>query len=540
MSTVTTVESIAELTAIQSPEEGQTVYVKFYYQGLNKGGGKFIYASGKKAINDYGLTINGWVREFDCVPNVFMFGAIGDNTNNDTDAFQKAVDAVTDLYVPRGVFLCNVNLKKSFNITGSGKESILKPYDINKPILTNINISSLSWSNDSVSNLALKSSNFTGVGFSYGVLPAVNDYYGVGRVVMNNVWFSGFMHGIRKVNGNIGNKYYNCNFENCKYGVYASSNQVAIPNSLAIMHSGCDMYYSCNFSENAIAGAAYYDKTHGTGQWLFNHCTFQFNKGFGLFMDFDIPSTLFSPIIIMNSWFEENGGNQVVIDRVNGTSQSMNSEARYISGTIDVVVVGSEDSKTRLGIGVDKPKSTLHIHDKSLPMLQLTSDSTGSEDRNNGGLIYVTESDLMIQNKENGRLYLVNSAGMVELDLSGNFLSRKGKIGYGGGAGSYILQYSFKDRSVTCNFPSGCVRMAASALGANSSVAFVLENNFIYQDDVVIVNVRSMPSGNSDLYSVRASNIKTGSCHIILKNESNTILSEYVEVNFCIVSCGNS
>ncbi|MFH3579343.1 hypothetical protein WAH98_20485, partial [Acinetobacter baumannii] len=83
----------------------------------------------------------------------------------------------------------------------------------------------------------------------------------------------------------------------------------------------------------------------------------------------------------------------------------MNSEARYISGTIDVVVVGSEDSKTRLGIGVDKPKSTLHIHDKSLPMLQLTSDSTGSEDRNNGGLIYVTESDLMIQNKENGRLY---------------------------------------------------------------------------------------------------------------------------------------
>ncbi|MFH3579763.1 hypothetical protein WAH98_22630, partial [Acinetobacter baumannii] len=75
--------------------------------------------------------------------------------------------------------------------------------------------------------------------------------------------------------------------------------------------------------------------------------------------------------------------------------------------------------------------------------------------------------------------------GMVELDLSGNFLSRKGKIGYGGGAGSYILQYSFKDRSVTCNFPSGCVRMAASALGANSSVAFVLENNFIYQDDVV-------------------------------------------------------
>ncbi|MFX9939013.1 hypothetical protein ABTP77_21900, partial [Acinetobacter baumannii] len=72
-------------------------------------------------------------------------------------------------------------------------------------------------------------------------------------------------------------------------------------------------------------------------------------------MDFDIPSTLFSPIIIMNSWFEENGGNQVVIDRVNGTSQSMNSEARYISGTIDVVVVGSEDSKTRLGIGVDKP-----------------------------------------------------------------------------------------------------------------------------------------------------------------------------------------
>ncbi len=43
MSTVTTVESIAELTAIQSPEEGQTVYVKSYYQGLNKGGVSFFF-----------------------------------------------------------------------------------------------------------------------------------------------------------------------------------------------------------------------------------------------------------------------------------------------------------------------------------------------------------------------------------------------------------------------------------------------------------------------------------------------------------------
>ncbi len=63
MSTITTVESIAELTAIQSPEEGQTVYVKSYYQGLAKGGGNFIFESSKLAIKNDVTIFNGWVRD---------------------------------------------------------------------------------------------------------------------------------------------------------------------------------------------------------------------------------------------------------------------------------------------------------------------------------------------------------------------------------------------------------------------------------------------------------------------------------------------
>lgn len=62
MNTITTVESIAELIAIQNPVDGQTVYVKSYHAGLGKGGGHFVFDSTKLLINDFGVTINGWSR----------------------------------------------------------------------------------------------------------------------------------------------------------------------------------------------------------------------------------------------------------------------------------------------------------------------------------------------------------------------------------------------------------------------------------------------------------------------------------------------
>lgn len=535
-SIVTAVESIAELLAIENPEERQTVYVKSYHTGLGKGDGTFTYNSMRINENDGGLVLNGWVRQNENKANVLMFGAVGDGTTNDSVSIQKAIDAIYDLYIPEGIYLCNVILDKSFNICGSGKETILKPFNLNQPVLTNINLQSLSWNNDSLSNIEIRSTGGTGIGFSYGMLPAVNDYYGVGRVSMNNVKFNGLEKGIHKVNGNIGNKYYSCDFEYCKYGVYATSNQVSIPESTAIMHSGCDSYFSCNFSENTIAGVAYYDKTHGTGQWLFENCSFQFNKGFGLFFDFDIPDNLFSPIVFMNTWFEENGGNQVTIDRVNGQSQTLLSTHKFVFGTSDVITMGGEDYNTRMGIGVLAPKRTLHIHDKDAAMIQLTTNNTGSTDANRGGLVYFSYRDLILENKEEiGRLLLHTVLGKVEIDSLGNLVSRKAKIGYGKGAGVVVTQMGNKDQTVTCNSPSGRIITASTALASSSDITFVMNNSYILDTDVVVVNIKYTPSGTKQ-YAVSVSGIDNGSCTITIKNNSNNALSEAIEINYCVIA----
>ncbi|MFA9162065.1 hypothetical protein ACEP13_14765, partial [Enterococcus faecium] len=188
--------------------------------------GTFIYDSAKANINNGGTIINGWVRQYTGLANIFMFGAKGfteaEPNIDDTLPIQRAIDAMRDVYIPEGEFKCNLVLTNSFNIRGSGKGTILLPYDSSKPVMTNINRSSLGWNNDTVMDLEIRSlgfndRNLTGTGFQFGLYPAQEGYSSVGRIVMRNVRIQGFEKGIHKVNGNIGNKYYDCSFEYNKY-----------------------------------------------------------------------------------------------------------------------------------------------------------------------------------------------------------------------------------------------------------------------------------------------------------------------------------
>lgn len=108
MSTITTVESIAELLAIQSPVDGQTVFVKSYHTGLSMGGGTFTYDSTKYMQNDGGVIVNGWVRtHFESITPLF-FGSKGDAVFDDRPGFQMAIDYLRnnnggELVVPKPI-----------------------------------------------------------------------------------------------------------------------------------------------------------------------------------------------------------------------------------------------------------------------------------------------------------------------------------------------------------------------------------------------------------------------------------------------------
>ena len=123
------VNSINDLLNINSPQDNDRVFVKSYHEGLNKGGGFFVYDSTRSLENDGGLVIKGWVRVgFDGV-NAFMFGAIGDGVADDTIAIQKAIDTVNKLNIPTGTYLISAPikiLKSNVHITGDGASSILR------------------------------------------------------------------------------------------------------------------------------------------------------------------------------------------------------------------------------------------------------------------------------------------------------------------------------------------------------------------------------------------------------------------------------
>lgn len=81
--TVESVESIAEMIAIQNPKDGQIVNTKSYHAGLNKGACSYYYDITRATENNGGSIINGWVA-IDITSNTEQWGAKLDGVTNDT------------------------------------------------------------------------------------------------------------------------------------------------------------------------------------------------------------------------------------------------------------------------------------------------------------------------------------------------------------------------------------------------------------------------------------------------------------------------
>ena len=95
-------ETVAQLAGIINPRIGQRIDVKSYHAGQGKGGGTFVYDATKASVNDGGIIINGWVRQYFGVIDPYMFGAWGDWDaynqvgHDDTVAFQKCLDYIAN------------------------------------------------------------------------------------------------------------------------------------------------------------------------------------------------------------------------------------------------------------------------------------------------------------------------------------------------------------------------------------------------------------------------------------------------------------
>ncbi len=98
------VESIEALRQFEPVRDRQIVYVKSYYAGSNVGGGEFYADLSDKATADNRgtviVTTNGirWKRVYQQITPL-DFGAIGDNTADDTAIFKQIEQVVTHAYI---------------------------------------------------------------------------------------------------------------------------------------------------------------------------------------------------------------------------------------------------------------------------------------------------------------------------------------------------------------------------------------------------------------------------------------------------------
>lgn len=124
-----TVDSIADLLAIENPKDGMRVFVKSFHVGLNLGGSDFF------AKEKTGLTIDNiltfpssnpglyWVRTNYATVTPLMAGAVGDGVYDDTDGIQKCVNVARyiDMRYRNWNTISKISIPsyRSFNLYGS-------------------------------------------------------------------------------------------------------------------------------------------------------------------------------------------------------------------------------------------------------------------------------------------------------------------------------------------------------------------------------------------------------------------------------------
>lgn len=249
-------------------------------------------------------------RVFDNKINVKWYGAKGDGDSDDSQAFQKALKTGLSIYVPAGTYKINANINKKVTISGDSDDTILKPYNITKPVLSIENGAPYWTYATTIENLQIISDNYKGYGVAFGNIASKqsnNEY--AGNVVFKNVLFSGFEKAFFAPYGNIGCNFYNCSFQKNYYGVYSTDNKL----SGDAMHAGNKYFYGCEFSENVV-GAFINNETQGFGGVSFNDVIFQFNN----INTYIYTDNTYIPISYNNCWDEGSGivknDNLIIID----------------------------------------------------------------------------------------------------------------------------------------------------------------------------------------------------------------------------------
>jgi hypothetical protein len=238
-----------------------------------------------------------------------QFGAIGDDSTDDSAAIQAAINSGANIVEFQAkTYRCNVTIPTRITIRGaSNTGTILKPANEAVAIF-NQTASAPYWTYASrYERLRFQGRTAkTGIGFTFGKTTP-SDWVNLDEYANNAVFdgcvFIGLNKGVQHPFGNIGTTFYNCGWQSNKYGVYNLDSKFGTW-PLGIMHGGNKYWYEGEFSGNEIA--VYFDgQAYGIAGVVFNNTLFQSNQ----VLIYGNTGTAAGTIKFNNIWVEGNGVN---------------------------------------------------------------------------------------------------------------------------------------------------------------------------------------------------------------------------------------
>lgn len=249
--------------------------------------------------------------------SVRWFGAKGDNSSDDTIAFQVASFAASNrwqgninsripMYIPTGKYQAD-NISVIHDVFGDGEFSVIRAFTEGAYVFFLGNNSQAydtgAWVYSSIKNMSINGRDMYN-GFKWtneDIVPDQN--LQAGRWVIEQVTFNRCVTALWKPFGNIGNVYRDCSFSWGEYHYYCEENVNPV------MHTGCDYFYNCHM-RGATKASIYIRQSQNGGNHTFMNCVLEHNSGFHFFVK--QYGHALAPISISRCYIEGGGTEPVV------------------------------------------------------------------------------------------------------------------------------------------------------------------------------------------------------------------------------------
>ena len=135
----------------------------------------------------------------------------------------------------------------------------------------------------------------------------------------------------------------------------------------------------------------------------------------------------------------------------------------------------------------------------------------------------------------------ITAANFIGNIISANNISNIGNVFVQGNIqynlatddGGNVTQLTNKATAVTCNGRTGRITTSSAALSGGGSVTFVVNNTYVQQYDLIILNVKDPVRANT--YHAQVNGVGTNSFNIMIRNVDNNSRSDAIVLSFAVI-----